>query len=84
MKILDKKALCQVSAGTQYIQIETKIELQGYTDGCLENFLYENQDNITNLSKGDLFALLYGYCNDRRVSQTASITFELINVSLVL
>lgn len=84
MKQLTNEEKNQVSGGTQYLAISTKIEFDGIPAHCVESFFQSNRDNLSSFNIDDLGWNIIRQCPEFDQVSNISYSMDLMPISMAL
>jgi hypothetical protein len=84
MKLLTNDEINQISGGTQYLAVSTKIEFDGIPAHCVESFFQSNRDNLSSFNVEDLGWNIIRQCPEFDNASHISYSIDIIPISMLL
>lgn len=63
MKILSKSQMQKIAGGVQYLEVVSKVTIDGIPEDCIQHFFSTHQSTMSNMVLDDLTSKITSHCN---------------------
>ncbi|MGD9592722.1 MAG: hypothetical protein AB7V32_09400 [Candidatus Berkiella sp.] len=83
MKNLNLIDCQQISGGTQYLSITSRVEFEGISQACIADFYHNNTDGFANVTIDNLDSMIINGCAEL-ANTSYSVSMDVIPVSILV
>lgn len=84
MRIINNQETIKVSGGTSYLQIQTRLIIEGIPPSCIENFYALYKDNFATLIPDNIESLIIQNCREMDSMSFISVETDYLPLSIKL